>query len=64
MTMKQAQELIDVIRSQCARAIRDYRQYQKIHPEAFQSWACSERKGAALLARRISRNLGCPRKQQ
>lgn len=44
-----------LIRDQCAKAIRDYRAYRKIHPEAFQVWACSEKKGAALLARKISR---------
>lgn len=40
-----------------AQAIRDYRRYRKIHPEAFQVWACSEKKGAALLARSILRIL-------
>jgi len=48
------------VRAQCAKAIRDYRQYRKIHPEAFQVWACSERKGAALLARRIARIIRKP----
>ncbi len=49
-----------LVRAQCAKAIREYRAYRKIHPEAFQVWACSEKKGAALLARRISRILGRP----
>lgn len=44
-----------LIRKQCAKAIREYRAYRKIHPEAFQVWVCSEKKGAALLARKISR---------
>jgi len=51
---------IRLVRAQCAKAIRDYRQYRKIHPEAFQVWACSERKGAMLMARRITRLLGRP----
>ena len=49
-----------LVRAQCLKAIRDYRNYRRIHPEAFQVWACSERKGAMLLARRISRILSRP----
>ena len=43
-----------LVRALCLEALRDHRAYRKIHPEAFQVWACSERKGAAKLARRIS----------
>lgn len=56
----EAVDLHRLVRAQCAKVIRDYRAYRKIHPEAFQVWACSERKGAALLARRIGRILGRP----
>lgn len=49
-----------VVRALCLEALRGYRAYRKIHPEAFQVWACSERKGAARLARRISRLLKRP----
>ena len=51
---------IRLVRAQCVKAIRDYRAYRKIHPEAFQVWACSEKRGAMLLARRITRLLGRP----
>jgi len=50
----------DLVRALCLEALRDYRAYRKIHPEAWQVWACSERKGAARLARRISRLLKRP----
>ena len=46
---------LEAVRALCLEALRDYRAYRKIHPEAFQVSACSERKGAARLARRISR---------
>lgn len=49
-----------VVRALCLEALRDYRAYRKIHPEAFQVWACSERKGAAKLARKIARLLKRP----
>jgi hypothetical protein len=61
-TQREAVDLHRLVRAQCAKAIRDYRAYRKIHPEAFQVWACSERKGAMLLARRINRLLGRPNK--
>lgn len=38
----------------CHEALRGYRAYRKMHPEAFQVWACAERKGAAKLARKIA----------
>ena len=52
-----------VVRVLCLEALRDYRAYRKIHPEAFQVSACSERKGAARLARRISRLFKHPNNQ-
>ncbi len=58
-----AVDLHRLVRAQCAKAIREYRAYRKIHPEAFKAWACSEQKGAALLARRITRLLGRPNRQ-
>jgi hypothetical protein len=45
----------DKIKLLCVEALRSNRRYKKIHPEAFQVWACSERKGAASLARKIIR---------
>ena len=60
-TLKTHWEAVDIhrlIRAQCAKAIREYRAYRKISHEAFQVWACSEKKGAALLARRITRLIG------
>lgn len=62
-TQREAVDLHRLVRAQCAKAIREYRAYRKINPEAFQVWACSEKKGAALLARRITRLLGRPNKQ-
>jgi hypothetical protein len=59
-TQREAVDLHRLVRAQCAKAIREYRAYRKIHPEAFQVWACSEKKGAMLLARRITRLLGRP----
>ena len=59
-TQREAVVLHRLVRAQCVKAIRDYRAYRKIHPEAFQVWACSEKKGAMLLARRITRLLGRP----
>lgn len=49
-----------LVRALCLESLRDYRAYRKIHPEAFQAWACSERKGAAKLARKIARLLKRP----
>ena len=48
------------VREACLKAIRDYRNYRKIDPEAFQVWSCSERKGAMLLARRLCRVIHSP----
>ena len=45
------------IRLRCNGARRDYRRYRRIDPESFQVWACSEYKGAMLLARRLVRLL-------
>jgi hypothetical protein len=50
-------KIIDLIRAQCAKALRDNRNYKKVGFENFTVWQRSERKGAALLARRISRIL-------
>lgn len=50
-------ENIKLIREQCAKALRARRTYKKIHPESFTVWQNAEIKGAALLARRISRIL-------
>ncbi|MFN5249814.1 MAG: hypothetical protein ACK5DE_02100 [Bacteroidota bacterium] len=50
-------ETINLIRDQCAKALKASRAYKKVHPEAFTVWQHAERKGAALLARRISRIL-------
>lgn len=58
-----ASSQLRMVRALCLKALRDYRAYRKIHPEAFQVWACSERKGAAKLARRISRLLKRPNDQ-
>jgi len=41
------------IRMLCQQAINAKRRYKKIHPDAFQVWACSEKKGAAALGRLI-----------
>jgi hypothetical protein len=41
------------IRMLCQQAINARRRYKKIHPDAFQVWACSEKKGAAALGRKI-----------
>jgi hypothetical protein len=55
-TLKDDKHILNVkIREECLKALRDYRAYRKIHPEAFQAWACSQRKGAALMARKILR---------
>lgn len=51
------EETIKLIRAQCAKALRDMRAYKKVNPEAFTVWQYAERKGAALMARRISKIL-------
>lgn len=43
------------IKTECRTAIRRYKAYKKIPYDSFQVWACSEKKGAYLLARRILR---------
>jgi hypothetical protein len=48
---------ISLIRQQCAKALKARRNYKKIHPDNFTVWQCSEIKGAALLASRISKIL-------
>jgi hypothetical protein len=44
-----------LVRAECLKALRTYRAYRKFPPDAFQVWACSEKKGAYLLARRLCR---------
>lgn len=51
------EETIKLIRNQCAKALRAMRAYKKVHPDSFTVWQHSEIKGAALMARRISRIL-------
>jgi hypothetical protein len=51
------EENAQLIREQCAKALRARRSYKKVHPDSFTVWQNAEIKGAALLARRISRIL-------
>jgi hypothetical protein len=52
-----------IVREECAKAIRAYRAYRKIPFESFQVWACSEKKGAMILARKIVRLLDTQKQQ-
>jgi len=50
----------EFVRALCLKSLRIERAYSKIDRDAVQIWASSEKKGAALLARRILRVLKRP----